>query len=168
MAWLLDGWGVYGLVTARSGYPFTVYSSTLFVPGFERFRRRASLVPDVPIIIKDASAPGGQRFNRAAFTEPPAGEQGNTDRNAFRGFAAYQADLAVQRVIPLKNGINLRVRVDAFNLVNHPVFALPSVSLTSSSFGVPTSSAASVTGSLGTLYQAGGPRTVALSARVEF
>jgi hypothetical protein len=167
-AWLLDGWGLHALVTARSGYPFSVYTVTQFTSGTERFRRRASLMPSVPIIVEDASVPGGQRFNLDAFINPPTGQQGDTGRNQFRGFGAYQVDLAVQKVVRLGSGTNLRLRVDAFNALNRPVFSLPLALLGSSPFGVPTSTPASEGGAIGSLYQSGGPRTVALSARIEF
>jgi hypothetical protein len=165
MAWLLSDWGLNAIATARSGYPFSVLTADDLVFNGEISDRRASVVSGVPIAVKDASAPGGQRFNPAAFTIPADGEQGNTSRNAFRGFSSFQLDLALQRAIPLGRGMTLRVRIEAFNAFNTPVFALPFPYVGFAMFGSPISTVASGSGAL---YQSGGPRSVAFSTRIEF
>jgi hypothetical protein len=165
VGWLLNGWELDAVASARSSYPFSVLSSALIVPGEELFQSRASLVPGVPIILKDSTAPGGQRYNPAAFTDPPVGQQGTTGRNAFRGFAASRFDLAVQRAFPVRQHATLRIRCDAFNLFNSPVFSTPTGSRSSASFGLATSTTAS---GVNGLYQFGAPRTIAFSTRIEF
>lgn len=165
MTWLLKDWGLHSFGLARSGLPFTVTSSNLTPPGEERFTRRGSLVPGVPFIVDDPTAPGGQRFNRAAFIDPPAGQQGDTGRNEFRGFAAYQLDLGLRRSFPVATEAKVLFRVDVFNVFNIPIFGAPSGSLASTQFGIPIASAAQGSDAY---YRAGGPRSAAVTVRLEF
>jgi hypothetical protein len=163
--WLLSGWEVDAIASARSGYPFSVLASTFVVPGTEAYTSRASLVPGVPIVLKDTTVPGGEVFNAAAFVDPPLGEQGNTGKNQFRGLAASKFDIALQRSFSLFQGATLRLRCDAFNIFNSPVFSLPVTVRSSSLFGhILSTTATGVNG----LYQYGSPRTVAFSTRIEF
>jgi hypothetical protein len=164
---LWNGWALNLVATARSGYPFSVRSTDFASVAGQEFlpERFASLVPGVPIIVEDATAPGGSRFNRAAFTDPPVGEQGNTTLNQFRGFGARQVDLGFQRSVAIGDLAKVRVRVEAFNVFNTPTFSQPIVTLSSANFGVPTSMRAT---GLSSLYRTGGPRTIAVSFRVEY
>ena len=54
-----------------------------------------------------------------------------------------QIDLAVRRDIPLRGGVRLQVRAEAFNLFNQVSFAPPVNTLTSGLFGQATRSLAS-------------------------
>jgi hypothetical protein len=157
-------WALHAVGTARSGYPFTVFTNRFEVPGVEAFDRRASLVPGVPVIVEDSTAPGGQRYNLDAFTNPPDGEQGNTGRNAFRGFSAYQIDMALQRAIRLGRVGSFELRIEAFNVTNQSIFGLPYSYLPFSSlFGKPRSL---IYGS--SIYRSGAPRSVGVSTRFVF
>jgi hypothetical protein len=167
-SWVLRDWGLHARGTARSGAPFTITSSSVQIPGDVVFPR-ASLVPGVPIIVEDGNAPGGQRYNRAAFVAPPPGQHGDTVRNGFRGFAAYQVDLGLQRSIRLSGRLRWQVRVDVFNLFNNPSFGQPVSALSDARFGAPTATL-NESGNFDSnrLYRAGGPRTVEIGARIEF
>ena len=169
LLWALKDWSVHVIGTARSGAPFTVTASSVFMPGDLVFAR-ASLVPGEPIVLKDATAPGGQRLNRAAFTAPAPGEHGNTSRNGFRGLAAYQVDMGLQRSFHLPQNLRLHWRVDAFNVLNTPSFGLPVASLSDAQFGVPTATLNEAGGfsSINSLYRSGGSRVVELSVRLDF
>jgi hypothetical protein len=168
LSWALRDWGVHVLGMARSGTPFSLTSSSILLPGEIAFAR-LSVVDGQPIIVEDPSAPRGQRFNRDAFTAPPAGEHGNTGRNQFRGFAAYQVDLGLQRTIRLTDRTRFQLRVDAFNVLNTANFGLPVTSLTDARFGTPTQTLNEAGGfDTNRLYRTGGPRTIELAARIEF
>jgi hypothetical protein len=62
--------------------------------------------------IDDRNAPGGRRFNRAAFVVPPASEnrQGNLGRNVLRGFPAYQVDMSLRRTFGITERVNLQLQ----------------------------------------------------------
>jgi hypothetical protein len=118
--------------------------------------------------------PGGKIFNSAAFTPPPAGQQGDFGRNVLRGFGAAQADLAFQREFHFTEKVELRFRGEFFNIFNHPNFGSPVGDLTSPQFGYSTQTLANSLGSggpnggLSPLYQIGGPRSIQLALRLQF
>ena len=87
----------------------------------------------------------------------------------LRGFAADQVDLGLQRSIRLAERLRFQIRVDTFNLLNNPSFGQPIAALTDARFGTPTTTLNESGGfDANRLYRQGGPRTVELSARIEF
>jgi len=82
----------------------------------------------------------------SAATCPQLGTQGNAGRNAFRGIPAYNVDAQVSRIFPIHERLNLDLRLESFNVLNHPNFSNPAIVLnTISTFGqVSGSSAARV------------------------
>jgi hypothetical protein len=128
-----------------------------------------SLRPDVvsgaPLVVDDASVPGGQRLNRAAFL-PRTDTHGSLGRNALRGFPFSQLDLAVRRHFTVGK-TRLELRAEAFNALNQANFANPVANLTNTTFGQATQMFNSI-GGLNSLYQIGGPRAFQLAVRVQF
>jgi hypothetical protein len=127
--------------------------------------------------IDDPTAPGGIRFNDAVdaahpgckgpFCTPAANVQGSLGRNVLRGFPLSQLDLALRRDVPLGRA-RVELRMDTFNILNHPNFADPIGLLTNSLFGRSTSMLNRSIGGLNALYQIGGPRSMQFGARVRF
>ncbi len=167
---IFGGFGLDTIIRARSATPVNIVS------GVNRFGLgvttilRPDLVAGQPLYIDDATAPGGRRFNRAAFVVPAASEnrQGNLGRNVLRGFNAYQLDMSLRRTIALGERVNLLVRVDGFNILNRSNFANPSGVLSNVNFGRSTQLLGTNLGGLSSLYQIGGPRSFQLSAKLNF
>jgi hypothetical protein len=170
---------VDGVLTARSALPVNV------VTGTTAFGVSNALRPDVvagtAFYLDDPTVPGGRRFNRAAFAAPPLDASGNPvrqgtlGRNALRGFAMSQVDLAVRRDVSVGAGLTLQLRAEAFNLFNQVSYGLPTNALSSGLFGQPTRTLASSLGAGGVagggfspLYQVGGPRSIQLALRLQF
>jgi len=132
------------------------------------------LVPGQPLYVSDPTSAGGRRINGAAFASTTDFRNGTLGRNALRGFAAWQVDLALRRSFQLGRGLRLQLSAEAFNLFNHPNFGNPEGSLTSSFFGQSTSMLGSSLGSAGRsggfspIYQIGGPRSVQLALKMQF
>src|SRR6202007_3226579 len=84
---------------------------------------RPNVVAGVPPELYGSQYPGGKILNRAAFTPAPAGQQGNFGRNVLRGFAASQADVAVQRKFRVAGAPGIFFRIEAFNVFNTPSFS---------------------------------------------
>jgi hypothetical protein len=61
--------------------------------------------------------------------------QGNLSRNRIYGPGFADLDLSGQKDTKITERVTLRLRADAFDILNHPNFAQPSGSTTSSSFG---------------------------------
>jgi hypothetical protein len=167
---IFGGFGLDTIVRARSATPVNILS------GVNRFGLgvttilRPDLVAGQSLYIDDTTAPGGRRFNRAAFVVPPASEnrQGNLGRNVLRGFPAYQVDMSLSRRFVITEHVNLQLRVDAFNIFNRANFANPIGILSSANFGSSTQLLGTNLGGLSSLYQIGGPRSFQLSAKLRF
>ena len=87
-----------------------------------------------------ASCPGGN-VNGCSTV----GTYGNLSKNPFRTPPFFQFDGQVSRVFPLHERLNLDLRLEAFNVLNHPNFTFSSATqtLSSSTFGQISSQAGS-------------------------
>jgi hypothetical protein len=169
----LRDWSLDAIFRARTATPVNVLQTTGLFIGDLIEARRPDLVAGVPLYLEDPRAPGGRRFNPAAFRTVSTG-QGSLGRNALRGFGLSQLDLAVRRQLALTERTRLQLRAEVFNLLNHPNFGDPVADLTSRLFGLSTQTFArslgtgGVNGGLSPLYQVGGPRSVQLAVRLTF
>jgi hypothetical protein len=170
---IASAWSLSGFLFARSAPPVNVVGARSFVGG-TILRYRPNVNPGVPLELFGDQYPGGKILNRAAFSAPPAGQQGDFGRNVLRAFGAFQIDLAVQRRFRLTPKVDLRLRTEFFNVFNHPNFGPPVNDLSSPLFGRSTQMLASSLGRGGPnggfspLYQVGGPRSIQLGLRLEF
>ena len=174
---IFGGFGIDAIFRARTATPINLVTgaNNIFSVGLATIVR-PDLVPGQPLYVEDETAPGGRRFNPAAFNRaaPLAqGRQGTLARNALRGFPAQQLDLSLRRQFNLTERLNLLLRVDGFNVFNTPNFAnpsnvIPSNFMTSTTFGRATRTLSSGLGGLSSLYQIGGPRSFQLSAKLRF
>ncbi len=173
---LAGGWSLQGIVRARTGFPFHVITQVVDPLNFGSNRRVDYL--GGPNWIDDPSAPRGRRLNPSAFRIPPdSGRLGTLGRNSLRGFGMHQWDLSVRREFRVAEHASLQLRVEAFNLANHPNFGLPNRALNpfpDPFFGQATQmlgrslGAGGTAGGLSPLYQVGGPRSLQLSLRVQY
>jgi len=156
---LLNGWEIAPLTHILSGSPFTVVAgvdNSLTDVNFDR-PNRVQGVPLYTHIANRSAAGAGNRayLNPLAFAQvtagcptpvtatscPQLGTYGNVGRNAYRGLPAYQFDASLSRVFPVYNRLNLTLRLEDFNVLNHPNFQNPAgsaggnASFTSSTFG---------------------------------
>jgi hypothetical protein len=72
------------------------------------------------------------------------------------------------RKFPITERVNLQLRTDAFNILNHPNFASPDSNLNDSNFGLANQMLSSGLGGLTPLYQIGGPRSLQISLKLFF
>jgi hypothetical protein len=178
---LLGGWATDLIVRAQSAAPFSISSGTEIDELGRSVQRRVNVTPGIPIYVDDPQVPGGKRLNnsvdparpgcRGPFCPAPAGQQGNLGRNSLRGFPFQQIDFALRRQFNLTERVHIQFRAEAFNLLNHPNFALPENSLTSALFGQSTRTFATGLSSgagLNPLYQVGGPRSIQFALRLGF
>jgi hypothetical protein len=169
----LGGWSLDSFILARSADPDDLVGAVSFFSAASLFFR-PNVNPGVPLELHGSQYPGGKAFNPAAFTPPPAGQQGDFGRNVLRGFGAWQADVAFQRQFRLTEKMALRFRGEFFNIFNHPNFGPPDNNITDALFGYSTATLASSLGSgganggLNPLYQIGGPRSIQLALKLQF
>jgi hypothetical protein len=170
---LLRGWSLDGIVRARSGFPVNVLDNeTALGLSFANIFRPDRFAGE-PLWLADQGAPGGRRLNPAAFA-PHGTSQGDLGRNAIAGLGMWQADLGLRRSVSVREAATVEFRLEAFNVLNHPMFADPVRFLVSPLFGRPPSMLDLMLGSgspgsgLAPAFQAGGPRSVQIVVRLRF
>jgi hypothetical protein len=75
---------------------------------------------------------------------------GNTKPNSFRGPGFFSISSQLGKSIPVAEGKRFEIGADAYNLLNHPNFGLPTSDVNSGSFGLITATQASPTSIYGT------------------
>lgn len=99
-------------------------------------------------------APPGLFLNPAAFAPPSPGQWGNAGRNSLTGPARFTWNGSASRTFRWGDRLSADLRIDAANVLNHPVFPSWNTVITSAQFGLPN--------------PAGPMRTVQTSLRVRF
>ena len=134
---LVGGWTLSGQFVAQSGRPMTVYSGS----------NTYSNVVQTPANCNGCSADFGSIHDedglawfftpeeRAKFSTPAAGEFGNTGRNFFRGPGGWFLNLSLAKRTRLVGDDVLEFRADSTNVMNHPVWGFPTLTVTSGLFG---------------------------------
>jgi hypothetical protein len=139
---LADGWAISGILTLRSGTPFTPT-----VSGDTANTGVGGQRPDVigtPVIVGDPTcwfymsantacgglAPG----TKDALALPPAQlRYGTGGCNILRADGLRQLDFAVMKLFPITETKQVELRGEFFNLTNHPIFSAPGTNINSSS-----------------------------------
>jgi hypothetical protein len=67
-------------------------------------------------------------FDPAGFTLPIAGTYGNVSRNRMIGPSTVTWDFSTIKNFPIKEGIYMQFRFEAFNFPNHPRLGDPTIS----------------------------------------
>jgi len=124
------GWQVSAVANVHSGLPFTP------VLAFDNADLQSLLTSERPNLIGNpytGVCPNGSRvgtpscwFNPDAFALPLPDQFGNAGRNILRGPRFAEFDLALQKSFQLMEGTKLTFGAEAYNLFNHPNFAVPS------------------------------------------
>jgi Carboxypeptidase regulatory-like domain/TonB-dependent Receptor Plug Domain len=142
---LLRNWTVAELAAFRSGLPYTVYGTSSAIKGQGLIvNNRANLLdPNQAVFANPAPVAGGvQLLNPSAFAPAAPSTLGTSGRNAFIGPGFYSLDVSLARAFSLPwlgEAGRLRVRADAYNLLNHANLGNPYAQLTdpvSPAFGV--------------------------------
>jgi hypothetical protein len=127
----LGGWQVSGIVYWRSGLPVTVTQTQMM--------QSTGIPNNRPDRIGDGRAPDPtveQWFDPIAFrqTVEPTATFGSAGRNILRGPGQFNVDLALVKLTRI-GGVSSELRVEVFNLFNHPQFGRPNSLFGSAGFG---------------------------------
>jgi hypothetical protein len=144
---IAGGWQLNGQLSHVSGAPFSVSpsSSTINSPGNTQY---ADLVKPYRQLGGHNRTPGnteisgGQAwFDPTAFANPTPNPDrtprfGNTHRNEFRGPGVTDLNASVFRGFHIYREGEFQIRVEAFNLLNHPqLISNPNTTIGASTFG---------------------------------
>jgi len=134
LRFLFGEWTVAGVERMANGYPFTPTIATdPYIDTVHTHEIRPNIVPGVPLVNPDWSrnCPIGNTcapyINYSAFELPPAGQLGNAPRTlaGVTGPMIQTLDLSVQKNWTITERWKVQLRVDALNVLNHPVFRVP-------------------------------------------
>lgn len=129
------------MFTAKSGLPFTpTISGDVANVGQTGQRPNVVGTPFVPGNVScwfyvSANANCRALFPNAtdSFVLPKQYTFGNGGRNILRAQPLYQVDLSLNKVFALTESKRFEFRAEIFNLLNHPVFAIPGTNIDQSS-----------------------------------
>lgn len=155
---LADGWSLNSIVTYSTGQPVNInFLSGGDLNGSGEYFGRPDLIGNP----HDGTSAPFNFLNLTAFAAPctwdplagvagacVAGTQhfGNVGRNAFRGPNYANMDFSISKATKLTERLNMQLRVDIFNILNHPNFSNPLMP----NFGVDMfNNGSSITGPIG-------------------
>jgi hypothetical protein len=119
----LSGWQINTMVKIASGVPFTpLVDGDPDRDGSTDNTARPNLIGDP----NSGPHTPDQWYNLAAFTPPALGVRGTAGRNIVTGPNFRTVDLSVNKSFVLTESLKMEFRIEAFNLLNHANFALPS------------------------------------------
>lgn len=161
-----SGWALNWIVSVQSGRPIPIITSDDTTGRFY-FNQRPNVVPGVNPILSHWNPFTGY-LNPNAFSQPDFGTFGDLGRDSVFGPGYANLDFSVTKNTRIYERLNLQLRAEFFNILNHPNFALPAGSITP---GVGPAGQISQTpdvaqGNPG--LGGGGPRVIQLAAKFNF
>lgn len=123
----LKGWQLNNITTLQTGHPFEVIlgfdrAGNLNTTSFSRHER-----PDLKPGYSNNPILGGpdRYFDVNAFQLQAVNTRGNLGRNTLIGPGLGNSDIALDKVWRFGERLNVQLRGELFNFVNHPNFAVP-------------------------------------------
>jgi len=143
---LLGGWQWSGKVFLRSGYPFTVQDGNVALGSFggSILGNQISAAAQTGNCGRASAATPGNSvtcINPSAFTAtgdpsfPGYSAWPSQARNQFRGPSYFDIDMALYKTFHINERASLGIGMAAYNVFNHPNFALPDNFLGDTTFG---------------------------------
>ena len=157
---VIGHWTASGLVTLSSGTWYTVTDGNGNFANSDGQQR-----PDFVAGQKATSKPcvAGTFFNTCAFANPALGSFGDVSLNSLQGPGNKNVDFALEKIIPLRESVQLELRAESFNVLNHPNFLFaapgPQNSNNATVFGTP---------SFGFVTAAQAPREIQFAAKLHY
>jgi hypothetical protein len=111
----LGGWQVTTIVTFQSGFPFSVLANDQFGLLTTFTQRTNQTCSGTTGFSKSIT----QWFNTGCFTQPLAGQFGNSGRNILRQPGINNWDVGIGKTFNFTERIGLQFRVEGFNIFNH-------------------------------------------------
>jgi Carboxypeptidase regulatory-like domain len=131
---IAGGWELAGVLTDRTGQPFTpTLSSDVANTGI------SGEWPNRVGSGKLSNRTAARWFDTTAFTIPTQYTYGNSRRGILRADGLVDIDATLKKTIGLGETRKFELRLESFNLANHPTFAAPNATIGSSSAGRVTS-----------------------------
>ena len=160
---LTSGWAMSGTTRLSSGFPVTLYNPTdtsllgTFGNGVNNnLLDTPNYTSGCDLKINHDPAKG-PAFNTDCFSLPALGQLGNAPRRMFYGPGIENFDLALIKHVAFDKTRNLEIRLEAFNVFNHPQF-----------YGAGSVDGNIVSPTFGEIESAAAPRFIQLAAKFTF
>jgi hypothetical protein len=170
---VLNHWQISPLVHATDGNPFTVtlgVDNSLTAVGNDRPNLTGANVYTHNKITQPVSGVYTSYVNKYAFGSAPLGAFGSSGRFAYRGPKFLETDCALNRSFAVYRAFALNLRLEAFNVLNHPNFAAPGSSTGASGYlGTSTAMTSGTFGTItATMANGGAARTFQGAIKITF
>jgi hypothetical protein len=128
-------WAINPILTWHGGFPLNMRGSDESGTG-DIFSPRPNCTGSVSYPKTAVGGVGLQWFDPGAFTNPAPGTFGSCpSQGPVIGPGYFDADLSLQKNIPVSESMRFQFRVDFLNVFNHPNFNAPDTSLGDANFG---------------------------------
>jgi hypothetical protein len=121
---VFSNWQTSGIVTIQDGTPLNPVYFGLDLAN-SGTPNRPNVVAGQNVRLSSGERSIDQFFNRAAFSDPTPFTFGNAGRNILPGPPNNIFDVAVHRRFPIGEKMAFQLRVEAFNVFNHPNWGIP-------------------------------------------
>ena len=153
---LFGGWQMNWVFTTQTGLPLTIVNQNFtYAGGGSRPNR-----------VCNGALSGGwtitHTFDTSCFVNQPNYAFGNSGVGIINGPGLLNLDTSMFKKFPIAEKFSLQFRAEAFNVMNHPNFGNPGLTLDSGSFGAISSARGS------NLDPTGGPRMLQFALRLSF
>jgi hypothetical protein len=140
---LVGGWETTGILTMRSGIPFTpTINGDVANTGVTSQRPQVTGSPTYVgqpscwfYVAANPACTALDPTGISAFAAPGTFTYGNGGRNILRANGIKQLDFSLLKTFTFDELRRLQFRAEVFNILNHPTFAAPSAAINSSSGG---------------------------------
>ena len=158
---VVNGWQVAGITRFWGGTPLTVTSNGnpgTLGGGVRADYLSGNVLPDTKSEV--------EYFNVFAFGRPVEGSLGNTGKGILRGPGINQWDISVFKNTRITERVNVQLRIESFNTLNHTQWAGVNTGL---SLPNPNSTVTAATrGTLGQVNSTRDPRSLQLALKLLF
>jgi hypothetical protein len=132
--WVLGGWQAGGILTFRTGTPFTPLVSVDISNTGTSNPTGGAANQNHPNRVRDGNLPRDQQsinqwFDVSAFTIPANYTYGNGGRDVLYGPGVRNLDLNLGKNFVIREGMRVAFRAEAFNSSNTPHFGLPAANV---------------------------------------
>ena len=118
-----EGWQLNVISTLQTGRPIPIITSN-DTSGRFNFHQRPNLIPGVDPVLANWNPVAGY-LNPLAFQQPADGTFGKLGRDEIFGPSFEDFAFSVSKYTELRENVQLQLRAEFFNILNHPNFALP-------------------------------------------
>ena len=153
---LANGWALSSILMLQSGLPVRLTSSSdrELMNSFD-YESAGEPTQIAPFRRLNPQKSGGYYFDPSSFVDAPLGQIGNAPRTICCGPGMANLDLAVHKIVAVREGVKVEFRAESFNVFNHTQFFNPDGNITDGP-------------SFGQVSRAQDPRLIQLAVRITF